>query len=257
VAALRVVSWNVHWGVAHVPGRPRTDTFDPVVELGGELLDHTDVVVFPEAWRAHGGCSFLDGLAAHGLTHLVETSFTTLRITSSRRQLDNPGEGWWELAIASRHPIVADAELPLAPSIGDAVPQRHARSVRIAVGDPSGPAAPREVDVTAFHVSSKLWFAAPAVQLRSLGRVVREHGADGSDRPALLVGDANLWRSWLWTVLPGWHSTAKGATFPSWRPHSQIDHILVRGALDMLGGRVLPYSPTSDHRAISADLQLR
>ena len=58
-------------------------------------------------------------------------------------------------------------------------------------------------------------------------------------------------------MLPRWRSTTKGATFPSWRPHSQIDHIVVRGAIEAVGGEVLPFSPTSDHRAISADLQLR
>ncbi|HEY3832686.1 MAG TPA: endonuclease/exonuclease/phosphatase family protein [Acidimicrobiia bacterium] len=248
---LRVVSWNVHWGTAHVPGRPRNELFDPLVELGPDVLGATDVVVFPEAWRSHNGESFLDGLAAHGLTNMVETSFTTLRIVGhNRRQLDDPGQGWWELAIATRHPIVADAELPLARSISDAVPQRHARSIRIDMGG-------REVDITAFHVSSKLWYAAPWVQLRSLGQLVADARVDGRDRPALLMGDANLWRTMIPFVLPGWRSTVRGATFPSWRPHSQIDHVLVRGEVDAVAGEVLPYSRTSDHRAISADLQLR
>ena len=248
---LRVVSWNVHWGAAHAPGRPRNELFDPLEVLGPEVLGATDVVVFPEAWRAHTGKSFLDGLAAHGLTNVVETSFTTLRIVGhSRRRLDDPGEGWWELAIATRHPIVADAELPIARSISDAVPQRHARSIRLDVGG-------REVDVTAFHVSSKLWYAAPWVQLRSLGRLVSDAQVDGRARPALLVGDANLWRTCIPFVLPGWRSTVRGATFPAWRPHSQIDHILIRGEVDAVAGEVLPYTRTSDHRAISADLQLR
>ncbi len=250
MVAVRVLSWNVHWGTAQVPGRARTDTFDPLVELGAEQLAAADVVVFPEAWRFHDGHSFLDGLAAHGLTNVVETKFTTLCITGHRRRVDDPGEGWWELAIATRHPIVADVALPLARTIDDAVPLRHARSVRIAIED-------REFDMTAFHVSSKLWFAAPMVQLRSFARALREHGLDGRDRPAVLAGDANLWRTWLPVMLPGWHSTTRGRTYPSWRPHSQIDHILVRGAVDAVGGSVGAYSPTSDHRAVTADLQLR
>jgi endonuclease/exonuclease/phosphatase family metal-dependent hydrolase len=251
VTALRVVSWNVHWGVTHAKGRPRREEFDPVKELGPDALEQADIAVFPEAWRSHDGESFLDGLADYGLTNLVETSFTTLVLSGhARRRLDDPGEGWWELAIATRHPIVADTELPLARTIADAVPRRHARSIRVSVDG-------REVDVTAFHVSSKLWFAAPAVQLRSLARLVGDAGVDGRDRPALLVGDANLWRTCLPIVLPAWRSTTRGATFPSWRPHSQIDHILVRGAIDAVGGEVFPDTQTSDHRAIAADLQLR
>ncbi len=248
---LRVLSWNVHWGVAHVRGRPRNEPFDPLAELGDAVLGATDVAVFPEAWRAHDGRSFLDGLAEHGLTNLVETDFTTLRISGAgRRRIDEPGEGWWRLAVATRHPIVSDRELPLARTIADAMPRRHARSVRLAIGG-------KEVDVTAFHVSSKLWFAAPLVQLRSLARVMEAARVDGRDRPAVAVGDGNMWRTCLPIAMPGWRSTTKGATFPSWRPHSQIDHILVRGSVDAVAGTVLPYSPTSDHRAISADLQLR
>ena len=52
---LRVLSWNVHWAAAHVPGRPRNEAFDPLVELGPDVLGATDVAVFPEAWRAHDG----------------------------------------------------------------------------------------------------------------------------------------------------------------------------------------------------------
>ena len=183
---------------------------------------------------------------------MVETSFTTLRIVGhSRRRLDDPGDGLVELAIATRHPIVADAELPIAVSISDAVPQRHARSIRLDVGG-------REVDVTAFHVSSKLWYAAPWVQLRSLGRLVSDAEVDGRARPALLVGDANP----LAHVHPvraarlALDRARRGPSRPG-GPHSQIDHILVRGEVDAVAGEVLPYTCTSDHRAISADLQLR
>ena len=45
---------------------PVNEVFDPLEVLGPEVLGATDVVVFPEAWRAHTGESFLDGLAATG-----------------------------------------------------------------------------------------------------------------------------------------------------------------------------------------------
>ncbi len=46
-----------------------------------------------------------------------------------------------------------------------------------------------------------------------------------------------------------------GRTWPAWRPHSQIDHILVRGALRPVDGRVLPDSG-SDHRPVRAELEV-
>ena len=214
------------------------------------LLAATDVVVFPEAFRAHDGSSFLDGIAALGFHHLVETRFRTLKISAPRRELKEPGEGFWNLAVASRHPILETREIAMKISTNDAVPLRHARSIRIA---PAG----REVDVTAFHPSSKVWLWASQTQLRGLHRSMAELEIDGRHRPAIIAGDGNIWRAWLPALLPGWRSTAKGRTFPSWRPHSQIDHILIRGAIDELDSEVLPYSPSSDHRAIRATLQLR
>ena len=250
---LNVVSWNVHWGVARVPHRPKGQRFDPLQELDHSLpegLASADIVVMPEAWRAHDGSSFLDRFGAFGFDHVVETVYRTLKISAPRRELEEPGEGWWELAVASRHPIISTFEIPLARSFDDAVPIRNARSIRIA---PAG----REIDVTAFHPSSKLWYGAPVQQLRSLAGALRSHEIDGRHRPAIIAGDANMWRTWLPALLPGWRLTARGRTFPSWKPHSQIDHILLRGAIDEVASCVLPYSPTSDHRAVMASVRLR
>ncbi len=249
-AILSVLEWNVHWGVSRVPDRQQSAVFDPFGQLERSVLERADVVILPESWRGHNGESFLDRLSEFGFHSVTETKFRTLDISVARRQLTEPGEGWWELAVATRHPVVRTVELPLARSFHDAVPIRNAVSVRIAVDD-------HEVDVTAFHVSSKLWFGAPIVQLRSLARLLAEHDLDGSTRPAIIAGDGNIWRTWIPSLLPGWRMAVKGRTFPSWRPHSQIDHICARGAIDVVEGKVLPYSPTSDHRAICARLQLR
>jgi endonuclease/exonuclease/phosphatase (EEP) superfamily protein YafD len=89
------------------------------------------------------------------------------------------------------------------------------------------------------------------VQLTSLRRAVHAAGIDGEKRPALLVGDANLWRGWMGLLLPGWTPLLRGATFPAWRPHSQIDQILGRG-VTAIDGRVLPDTRTSDHRPVMA-----
>ena len=49
---------------------------------------------------------------------------------------------------------------------------------------------------------------------------------------------------------------SRGATWPAWNPHSQIDHILVRGAIEIGAGEVLP-AAGSDHRPVRAELVLR
>ena len=53
----------------------------------------------------------------------------------------------------------------------------------------------------------------------------------------------------------GWDRPVRGRTFPARRPHSQIDHVLVRGGIQALEGEVLAETP-SDHRPIRARLRL-
>ena len=55
--------------------------------------------------------------------------------------------------------------------------------------------------------------------------------------------------------IPGWRRAVVGATWPAWRPHSQIDHILLRGAIRSARGAVLP-DAGSDHRPIRAELEV-
>ena len=57
---------------------------------------------------------------------------------------------------------------------------------------------------------------------------------------AVLAGDMNTWGPLVRVFMPGWHRAVVGRTWPSWRPHSQIDHILVRGALRPVVGRGAP-----------------
>lgn len=243
-----VGEWNVHWGVARVPYTARAARFDVVAAMG-DALAKADVLVLPESFRYDDGSSFLDDVRALGFEHMVESRFVRLDLRAKRRVVTEQGEGWWVLALASRHPIVSTRELPLAHTVGDAAPQRHAVAVTLDVDG-------RPLDVVGFHVSSKLWWAAPWVHLWSLRRQLAQHAIDGRQRPALLLGDANLWRTWMPTVLPGWRPLVRGATFPSWRPHSQIDQILARGAVELVHSGVVPYSPTSDHRAVMARVVL-
>ena len=73
---------------------------------------------------------------------------------------------------------------------------------------------------------------------------------------AVLLGDMNLWGPPVRAFLRGWHRAVKGRTWPAWNPHSQIDHILVRGDIQVGSGSVLP-AAGSDHRPVRAELILR
>jgi endonuclease/exonuclease/phosphatase (EEP) superfamily protein YafD len=72
---------------------------------------------------------------------------------------------------------------------------------------------------------------------------------------AVLSGDMNTWGPLVRFFLPGWHRAVVGRTWPSWSPHSQIDHILTRGALRPASAEVLP-DVGSDHRPIRTTLEL-
>jgi len=68
---------------------------------------------------------------------------------------------------------------------------------------------------------------------------------------AVLAGDMNSWGPLVRLFMRGWRRAVIGRSWPTWRPHSQIDHILVRGAVRPLAGVVFPHSG-SDHRPIRA-----
>ena len=73
---------------------------------------------------------------------------------------------------------------------------------------------------------------------------------------AVLLGDMNLWGPPVRAFLPEWRRAVKGRTWPAWNPHSQIDHILVRGNVRVGASSVLP-AVGSDHRPVRAELILR
>ena len=84
---------------------------------------------------------------------------------------------------------------------------------------------------------------------------LREFLRTGARADAVLLGDMNTWGPLVVTLfMPGWRRAVVGSTWPAWRPHSQIDHILVRGALQPVRGEVLP-DGGSDHRPVRAELR--
>jgi endonuclease/exonuclease/phosphatase family metal-dependent hydrolase len=105
------------------------------------------------------------------------------------------------------------------------------------------------VEIIGLHVSSKVWRLAPIQHLLTLRRGLRVGG------PQILAGDFNFWGPAVGAMMRGWQRPVRGRTYNSRRPHSQIDHILVRGGIEPLVGEVLAANP-SDHRPIRARLRL-
>jgi endonuclease/exonuclease/phosphatase family metal-dependent hydrolase len=96
---------------------------------------------------------------------------------------------------------------------------------------------------------------------RGSGGTAGSAGSGGSAgsaaRPdAVLAGDMNTWSPVVSFFMPGWRRAVRGASWPAWRPHSQIDHILLRGSrLRAVSGSVLP-DAGSDHRPVRAELEV-
>ena len=82
--------------------------------------------------------------------------------------------------------------------------------------------------------------------------VARRLNALSAQAPVVVAGDFNCWRPLLRTVLPRWKSAVRARTWPAWRPHSQIDHILLRGPWRVRSSRSIKNA--SDHRALACDL---
>ena len=235
-----VAAFNAHWGVGRF-GRfhgVRFDVARVVRSFGAEL------VVVPESWRDDRGIGLLDGLRDDGY-HVESVTLMSMEVHRRKRGHDRAGvprEGAWELAVCSRFPVLDRKLIPMGTVPKDSAGLRHALALTVAIdGTP--------VEMIGLHVSSKLWRLGPLRHLLGLRSGMVESG------PQILAGDFNFWGPPTDAVLRGWGRPVRGRTYPSRRPHSQIDHVLVRGGIELLGGEVLARTP-SDHRPIRARLRL-
>ena len=73
-----------------------------------------------------------------------------------------------------------------------------------------------------------------------------------TEMPVIIGGDFNCWRPLLRVVLPGWRSAVRGRTWPIDYPHSQIDHLLLRGPWRVSDKERV--NTGSDHLALAATL---
>jgi endonuclease/exonuclease/phosphatase (EEP) superfamily protein YafD len=191
----------------------------------------------------HEGPGVVEALRARGY-EVVLDRWVTLKHSVFKPRLANPGDGFWALAVASQFPVVARRHLHLPRTVADPAHPRVAIQVSLDVDG-------TRVEAVGLHTSSRLWWAAPFVHLASLRRQTRDLLHRG---PALLAGDFNLWGPGVERILPGWRRAVVGRTYPSHRPHSQIDHILVNDAITPVAGEVVD-DRHSDHRPIRASLR--
>jgi endonuclease/exonuclease/phosphatase family metal-dependent hydrolase len=267
---LRVASYNLHAGVDGW-GR-RTDVVDVAVEIDA------DVLFVEESWRSDAVDLASEIAARTGATAHTIPLAAGVRVTGGtgparwqpRRALvvGNQGlyldsvlpigrrgerrlatargveAGEWCLGVVTRLPVMSSEVIELTPLAKD-------RARRRLIG--------LELDAG----NGALWcFAVHGAHLShgSLGqyREIVAHLEDrlDGDRAAVLGGDLNCWGLVARRVLRGWRQAARGATWPSWRPHSQLDHLFVHGPIDVVSGGVLDRR-SSDHRPVVASIVVR
>ena len=265
---MRVATFNLHAGVDGW-GRP-TKVLEHVVSL------NADVLILPELWRGERGQDFFDELRSRlGMDGLFAPLASGVRVTSGRGgrtwqprlahltgehglyfdehrsltrvqqarrgELEHVEHGTWGLALLTRLTIEEIRVEPLGRLSREKV-NRALIIARLRDGDQ----AFFVVAIHGAHLSHG--------SFRQYRRVNEIVATLDPALPVLLGGDFNSWRPLLRVILPGWRSLVKARTWPARLPHSQIDHLLVRGPWIADGG--FASDGGSDHRALVADVRL-
>lgn len=239
---ITVASFNVHWGRGSK--RQRWPEFD-VVEACRSI--DADVIALQETWAPDDGPAQHDEVAAAlGLSVVsVPTARARLEPTPKLLGRGDPtrrtGDGDWCVALLSREPI----RTTRVTTLPDLWFDPWSRVLLQAELDVAG----ANLTVVTTHFSH-LEFGSP------LHTPALRRGLPPSNRPAVFLGDMNMWG---WTIsamtTDGWRRAVRGKTWPAHRPWHQIDHVLVTPSVDVVHGEVLP-DQGSDHRPIRVRLRV-
>jgi endonuclease/exonuclease/phosphatase family metal-dependent hydrolase len=240
-----VASFNVHWGLGlRRDGYPPFDVPAACEGLGADIL------VLQESWAPDGGPPQHETVAeALGMDVVASVPMARMRWRDGDRpellarggDPDDGGDGAWCLAVLSRLPVTSVAVEPIWQLRLDPVARA---AVRAEIRTGSG-----ELSLVATHWAH-LEMGSP-LQARALRRVLPDPA-----RPAVLAGDMNMWSWTLAAMVPRtWRRVVRGRTWPSPRPHSQIDHLLVTPPVEVVDGEVLDLV-ASDHRPVRARLRV-
>ncbi len=193
--------------------------------LSGPDPDATDRWMARFDWRA----------GAHAI--ILDSHRGRPRRQARSARLADAQPGSWGIAVLSRLPVASQHVVDLGH-----LPLDQCRRAALVVELDGG------LTVVGTHMSH-LSYGSP-VHFRRLARQLAPLRA-----PTVLAGDMNLWGPPLGLFFRDWRRPVRGRTWPAWRPHSQLDHFLVRGPIAVRGGEVLA-AAGSDHRAVRVDLDV-
>jgi endonuclease/exonuclease/phosphatase family metal-dependent hydrolase len=240
VAELTVVSFNTHAGL-----RARRNGVCRPYDLAAVLRGFdADVIVLQESWTPDGAEAIARQVATERDAAIFELPFGRASVEPwphVRRNGD--GDGTIGLAVISDLPTRECGRLAVGRVPWDPTPERGGLHLELDLGGTT-------LQLVAVHLSSRLPLG-PPIQLTRLRGVLPP-----AEQPTVVTGDCNFWGPGVQAFLPGWHRAVRGRTWPAQRPHSQIDHVLVRGGVEVVAAEVLP-DVGSDHRPVRATLRVR
>jgi len=158
-----------------------------------------------------------------------------------RTRWDQARRGTWGIALLSRLPVTGVEAIELGRLRRDPAQRRSAVLAEVAVDSTS-------MTVVGTHLAH-FTHGSPILLERLRSRL------PAAGQPGVLAGDMNFWGPPLSLGLPGWRRAVRARTYPSWRAHSQIDHIFVTRAVEVISGAPVAVG-RSDHLALQARLAI-
>ncbi|MBV8237050.1 MAG: endonuclease/exonuclease/phosphatase family protein [Acidimicrobiia bacterium] len=236
--SVTVASFNVHWG-----RRPRVYEPYDVIDACHRL--DADVLALQEVWRPDGRHSVAADAAAT-LGYELHEVWTARAVVEPKCRIvglagEPVGTGDWGQALLTRVPRGPVVDGDLSGFLFDPT-GRVVMTTEIEIdGTP--------LAVCASHLPH-LEHISPLLRWRLPPHLPDRH------RPAVLMGDFNMWRWLARFIVPGWHDTVRGATWPAHRPVFQIDHLLATSPVSATEAEVV-HAGGSDHLPIRARVSLR
>jgi endonuclease/exonuclease/phosphatase family metal-dependent hydrolase len=236
--SLSVASFNIHWA-----RHPRSYEPVDIVEACRRL--DADVLALQEVWRPDGGTSVAEEVA-DTLGYAIHETWTGRAVVEPRCHLvghtgEPVGAGDWGQALLTRVPRGPVTDHRLDGFLFDPI-DRAVMTTDIEIDGGT-------LSVSASHFPH-LEHISPLLRWRLRGVLPDAH------RPAVLMGDFNMWRWVARFIVPGWRDTVRGRTWPARRPVFQIDHLLTTPSVVATDAEVVR-TGESDHLPIRARVSLR